>query len=155
MSAYDNFVYNAFEFCPFAYLRKSHISVEFPKVLKRILEKIREPERQLTISTISGVKMIDVNSIAYVESKRNYYAVHLIQGKEYLCRGTLTEFAREVEKYDFYRIHSAYLVNLDHVEKMLENGFVLVSNHSLPIAQRRIREFKKEYMSYLRRCFGT
>lgn len=155
MSAYDNLVYSTFEFYPFAYLRKSHISTEFPKILKRLLEKIREPERQLTLATTTGFKKIDVNSITYIESKRNYYSVHLIQGREYLCRGTLTEFEREVEKFDFYRIHSAYLVNFDHVEKMLENGFVLVSNNSLPIAQRRMQAFKKAYMSFIRRSLGT
>lgn len=155
MSAYDNLVYSAFEFYPFAYMRKSYISTELPKLLKRIVEKIREPERQMTLATTTGPKMIDVNSIAYVESKKNYYAVCLIQGREYLCRGTLTDFEREVSKYDFYRIHSAYLVNMEHIEKLRENGFILVANKSLPIAQRRMQEFKKAYMRYLRRCFGT
>lgn len=56
MSAYDNFVYSAFEFYPFAYLRKLHISNELPKVLKRIIEKMQEPERQLQLYTTYGSK---------------------------------------------------------------------------------------------------
>lgn len=155
MSAYDNFVYSAFEFYPFAYLRKAHISEELPKVIKRVLEKLHEPERQLQLITNSGIKTVDVKSIAYVESKRNYYSVYLIHGREYTCRGTLTDFENEVLKYDFFRIHSAYLVNLEHVERMLENGFLLVQNTSLPIAQRRMKEFKNIYMEYIRRSFGA
>ena len=155
MSAYDNFVYGAFEFYPFAYLRKAHISEELPKVIKRVLEKMKEPERQITLFTNSGIKTVDVNSISYVESKRNYYSVHLIHGREYTCRGTLSEFEKEVSKYDFFRIHSAFLVNLEHVERILENGYILVQNTSLPLAQRRTSEFKKAYMAYIRRCFGT
>jgi len=155
MSAYDNFVYSSFEFYPFAYLRKKNISNELPKVLRRILEKNREPERQLKLMTTGGIRIVDVNSIMYVESKRNYFSVYLIQEREYMCRGTLSDFEKSVSKFDFFRIHSAYLVNFEHVEKMLDKGFVLVKKASLPIAQRRMKDFKNAYMDYIRRCFGT
>lgn len=155
MSAYDNFVYSTFEYYPFAYVRKSHISEELPKVLRRIVSKLHESERTLKLSTTAGIKVVDLNSILYVESDRNYYVVHMIQGKEYLCRGTLTELDKTVSKYDFFRIHSAYLINLEYVERMPERGYVLVQNTSLPIAQKRMKEFKKVYMDYIRRCFGT
>ena len=155
MSAYDNFVYSAFEFYPFAYLRKSHISEELPKVLKRILLKLKETESQLNLLTTKGIKSIDINAITYIESSRNYFLVHLIHGREYTCRGTLAEFEKNVGKFDFFRIHSAYLVNLEHVERMLEKGYVLVHNTSLPVAQRRMQEFKKAYMDYIRRSLGA
>lgn len=155
MSAYDNFVYSSFEFYPVAYLRKAHISKEFPQVLKRIVEKMRESERKLILATKDGPKTIDINSIAYVESNRNYYTVNLIHGKKYVCRGTLTNFEAEVCKGSFYRIHSAFLVNLEHIERILENGNVLIANESIPIAQRRISDFKKAYMDYVRRSLLT
>ncbi|MBR5615370.1 MAG: LytTR family transcriptional regulator DNA-binding domain-containing protein [Clostridia bacterium] len=155
MSAYDNFVYNAFEFYPFAYLRKSHMQEELPKVLHRVIDKIREPSRRLLLSTVDGAKMVKVSAITHVESDRNYYVVHTTNNRKYICRGTLTQFEKEVEKYDYFRIHAAFLVNLEHVDKMLDDGYVLVGNTSLPIAQRRMQDFKKAYMDYIRRCFGT
>ena len=155
MSAYDNFVYSAFEFYPFAYLRKSHISDELPKVLKRIFEKIHEPDKQLKLITIEGIKIIDVNSILYVESKHNYYSLYSISGKEYVCRGTLAEFEKDILKFDFFRIHAAFIVNLEYVEKILEKGYISVKNKTLPIAQRRVKEFKKVYTDYIRRSLGT
>lgn len=155
MSAYDNFVYSSFEFYPFAYLRKSHIAHELPGVIKRIVDKMNEPNRQIKIETNSGPKMVDINSVVYVESNRNYYTIHLLQGKKYVCRGTLISFEDEVRDFDFFRIHSAFLVNLEHVERILENGFVLVKNVTLPIAQKRAKDFRKVYMDYVRRCFNT
>lgn len=155
MSAYDNFVYSAFDFYPFAYMRKTHIPDEFPKVLRRILEKMAESERRLQLVTTDGIKMTDINSIAYVESKRNYIEVHSVHGAVYTCRGTLTDFENDVADYDFYRVHSGFLINLEHVEKMLDNGCILVTNESIPVAQRRMHDFKKAYMSYIRRSFGT
>lgn len=155
MSAYDNFVYGSFEYYPFAYLRKSHISEELPKVIKRIVDKMNESERQLMLMTTSGMKKIDANSVLYVESNRNYCTIYLIYGKKYICRGTLSAFEREVLNFDFFRIHSAFLVNLEHVERILENGFVLIHNITLPIAQKRAQEFKRTYMDYIRRCFNA
>lgn len=155
MSAYDNFVYNSFDFFPFAYIRKSHITEEFSKVLKRIVEKSHESERRLMLNTTSGVKNVEFGSIRYAESERNYYKIFLIHNKTYLCRGTLTELEKAVNSSDFFRIHSAYLINLEHVERLLENDMVLVGSSALPIAQKRMQGFKKAYMEYVRRCFGT
>lgn len=151
MSAYDNFVYNSFEFMPFAYVRKSHMSEELPKVLKRIANKFHEKERRVTIYTNDGEKQIDIKSIAFVESKRNYFVCHLTYGRKYTCRGTLSQFENIVSGYDFFRIHSAYLVNLEHVERILEHGYILVKNESLPLAQRRAQDFKRKFMEYARR----
>lgn len=155
MSAYDSFVYSSFDYYPFAYLRKSHLKQELPKVIERIVEKMNESDKQLTVLTTDGMKKINVQSILFVESTRNYLVIHLIHGKEYICRGTLSSFEREVEDCDFFRIHSAFLVNLEHVDKILENGFVLVKNKTLPIAQKRAKSFRSVYMDYIRRCFNT
>lgn len=155
MSAYDNFVYSSFDYYPFAYLRKSHLKQELPKVIERIVEKMNETDKQLTVLTTEGMKKINVQSILYVESTRNYFTIHLIHSKEYVCRGTLSSVEKEFEGCDFFRVHSAFLVNLEHVEKILENGYVLVKNETLPIAQKRAKEFKRVYMDYIRRCFNT
>lgn len=155
MSAYDNFVYSSFEYYPFAYLRKSHMSDELPKVLKRMVDKMNEAERQLVLTTTLGMKKVDVNSILYVESERNYYSVYLVHGKKYICRGPLSDFEKEISGFDFFRIHSAFIVNLEHVDRILENGFVLIKSTTLPIAQKRAPAFKKTYMEYVRRCFNT
>jgi DNA-binding LytR/AlgR family response regulator len=155
MSAYDNFVYNAFEFYPFAYLRKSHVPEELPKVLQRVIDKLREPERRLLLSTVDGAKIVEVSAITHVESDRNYYVVHTVNDRTYTCRGTLTQFEKEVEQYDYFRIHSAFLVNLEHVDRMLDDGYVMVGSTSLPVAQRRMQDFKRAYMDYIRRCFGA
>ena len=155
MSAYDNLVYSTFEFYPFAYLRKSHITSELPKVLSRIADKLQEPKRQITLITTDGPKVIDVKSIVFAESKRNYLEINLLQGKQYICRGTLTGFEKDILPSPFFRIHSAFLVNLEYVEQIQKSDCVLIENSVLPIAQRRASEFKKTYMDYLRKSLVT
>ena len=153
MSAYDNFVYSSFEYYPFAYLRKSHLAKEFPKIYSRLAEKLIKSDQQIRLVTTEGIKSVDSNSILYVESERNYCTVHLTYGTKYVCRSTLTSFEKEIAGGDFFRIHAAFIVNLEHVERIMEDSTVLVQNQILPIAQKRAKEFKKAYMDYVRRCF--
>lgn len=155
MSAYDNFVYSSFDFYPFAYLRKKQISKELPMVINRLVNKMNESTKQLMLATTSGIKKVSVSMITYAESKKNYYKVYTLQGKHYECRGTLTGLENDLQDSDFFRVHSAYLVNLEHVEKILENSFVQVNNATIPIAQKRMQEFKRVYMEYIRGCFNT
>ena len=155
VSAYDNFVYSSFEYYPFAFLRKSHLSDELPHVLQRMLDKLNAPKRQLTLNTVEGVYRVDINSVLYVVSERNYCTVHTVHGTQYSCRSTLTAMEQETVGLDFYRIHSAFLVNLEHVEAVTDQGFCRVKHTSLPVAQKRVKGFKKAYMDYVRRCFNA
>ena len=150
ISAYDNFVYNAFQFYPVAYLRKEHILEDLPKVLKRLIDKIHEPNRQIQLITTLGNKIIDTNSITYIESSHNYYITHLIYGEQYCCRGTLSEIENILPSVNFFRIHSAYIINFDYIDRVLEKNYVIVNNVKLSIAQRRVMKFKNLYMDYIR-----
>ena len=155
MSAYDNFVYDSFEFSPFAYLRKNCMVEEIPRVLNRIVEKILEPTKQLTFYTKEGNLSFCVKDILHFESKHNYYIVHCANRRSYECRGTLSEVEAMVGQYNFYRIHSAFLVNMEYVDRIVDNSYVSMKGRLLPVAQRRIVDFRKVYTEYTRRCLSV
>lgn len=154
MSAYDNFVYDSFEFSPFAYLRKNCMVDELPKLLTRVIEKLLEPTKQLTLVTKEGNFSFYVKDILYFESKHNNYIVHCNNMRSYECRGTLSQVEEAVTRFSFYRIHSAFLVNIEHVDRIIDNAYVSINGKLLPLAQRRIVEFRKKYTEYTRRSLG-
>lgn len=155
MSSYDNFVYDVFEYSPFAYLRKKDLKNDLSKIVKRLLDKVTAPIRQVTLSSKNGVVALMVDDILYIESSRNYYTVHCLEGKTYECRGTMSQVEYVVKPFDFFRVHSAFLVNLNNVERIMDNATVLVKdNIMIPVAQRRMADFKKEYMAFTRRCLN-
>lgn len=49
MSAYDNFVYESFDYLPFAYMKKDSIATEIPKVVLRISEKLSSKKKQIKL----------------------------------------------------------------------------------------------------------
>ena len=152
MSAYDNFVFNVFEFLPFGYIQKDKLDAEISHVVARIVERLTESSGKVTLNTISGSVVTDLSKVLYFESDRNYYIAHLTDGKTYICRGTLSVLENQLALFDFYRIHSAYLVNLEHVYTVEENTYLILDNRiKLPIAQRRLSDFKNAFSSYTRR----
>ena len=155
ISAYDNFVYSAFEYYPFAFLRKERMENELPPLLLRVQKKQNESARVITLNTAAGEMRVDADDILYAESERNYLTVHTSFHKTFSCRCTLTEFEEQVRSFDFFRIHSAFIVNLEYVDRTPEKGYLSVAGKELPIAQRRVAECKRAYMDDTRRCFYT
>ena len=156
VSSYDNFVYDAFEFSPFAYLRKNHLDAELDGVLLRIQDRVTESSKTMYLVSKEGQAAVSIRDILYFESVKNYYRVYLADGRIYECRGTITELEQNLGAFGFFRIHSAFLINMEHVNSIVKNRLVILPNGTdLPIAPKRMQDFKDAYMEYTRRFFGV
>ncbi len=154
MSAYDNFVYEAFDYLPFAYLRKECIAEELPKVSKRIRDKLIEPIRTIVLPAKDKDVKVDVKDILYFESVKNYYIAHTVTGEDYVCRGTLSKLEDSLKGLDFFRVHSAFIVNLEHTERVTEDASLIIKDARIPISQKRTKGFRKAFAEYERRSMG-
>ena len=57
-----------------------------------------------------------------------------------------------VKKYDFFRIHAAFIVNEEHIENLSNDGLVTMKNKKvITISKRRMANFKDSYMKFIRR----
>ena len=154
-SGYDNFVYSCFDFSPFAFIRKSCLEQELPRVLERIANSASDALRQVTLCTrASEYISLRIKDILYFESKQNYYTVRCTDGTEHECRGTLSQAEDFVSEYDFYRIHSAFLVNMEYVDRVVDHYFISMKGFEVPVAQKRMAEFRKKYAEYVRRRYN-
>lgn len=155
VSGYDHFVYDVFEFQPFAFLRKERISLDLPKILHRLADKYDTEKKATKVNTVKGEQEIDTREVLYIKSQGNYYILYLRNGRELSCRGTMRDAEGIFSSYGFFRIHSAFLVNLDHIER-LERTCVFVGkeNDQLPISQRRLKEFRRAYAAFTMESFS-
>ena len=103
---------------------------------------------------LEDVVNVEVKKILYFESEKNYYSVHLLGGEKYIGRGTMNSIEEKVKELDFYRIHSGFVVNLEHAGRITNDGFLRVERTQLPISQKRIKDFKKVFSEYARRSAG-
>lgn len=155
VSGYDHYVYQVFDLFPFAYMRKDHILDELPHILSRIADKYDRENRTVTLITINGKVFIDEREIVYIQSQNNYYKIKTQGGASLICRGTLREAEQILLNFDYFRIHSAFIVNMNHIQR-IEQSNIFVSNQKspLPIAQRRLAAFREAYSKFTLRSFN-
>lgn len=147
VSAYDQFVYDVFEFSPVAFVRKSFISKELTKVVQRIVNTIDESNTKIEVVTNQGRQIIKTRDIIYVNSIGNYCYIRMKDGNQFVCRDTLSNMEDLLNRKGFFRVHSAFIVNLFQIVRIEKNISVIMGKDqiAIPIAQRRNAEFKKAY----------
>ena len=154
VSGYDSFVYDSFEFYPVAFLRKELVYEELPKIIKRLSEKLDETV-QMAIKTSNGEMQVHIKDIVLINSVGNYCYVRMSNGTQHSSRCTLSSFEEWVSGQDFFRVHSAYIVNLNHIQNIDKNSSVLMGFEKIvvPISQRRWPEFKRAYSEFIKRRY--
>ena len=152
VSAYDDFVYSSFEYAPFRFLRKSHLEEELPVTLRKVVEKCMMDSETVTVHTLDGELTLRVRDILYLEGEGNYYTVRTADGEAFRCRSTLSAAEKLVAGYDFFRIHQGYLVNLEHIRAVGDDGALRMDNGAtLYVSRRKLTAFREAYMQFTRR----
>lgn len=152
VSSYEEFVYSSFEYCPFRFLRKSHLAEELDITFQKVIEKCILNSESLLFNSTDGEIVLRVKDIIHFEGQKNYYVIKTVSGAEYKCRGTMSSVEDYAKNYDFFRIHSAYIVNLEHIESINNDGFIVTKKgQRLSVSKKRASAFKDAYMQYIRR----
>lgn len=155
VSAYDNFVYSSFTYSPFRFLRKLHLKEELPSALEKAIEKCVSETQGLSFNSTSGYITLRPSEILFFENSKNYYNICCDSGVTYKCRGTIKALESVCTDKRFIKVHSAYIVNLEHVAEVDEGARITMRDGTLiNIAQPRRREFKEAYMQYVRRRYS-
>lgn len=151
VSAYEDFVYSSFDYSPFRFLRKSHLIVELPETFDKIVQRCLLDKEALVFDTTEGEVLLRIKDIILFEGQKNYYEIKMTSGKFYKCRGTLNSVEEIVSKYDFFRVHSSYIINFEHIKKLDNDHIFMHSDENINISRRKYGEFKTSYMEFIRR----
>jgi two-component system, LytTR family, response regulator len=158
-TAFNQYAINAIRFSALDYLVKPVDTAELVLAVNRSLEKkqggfneqqlellqtyLSQPKQlpaKIAVSVLSGLEIIDLADIIYMEATGNYTNIHFTTGKPLLSSKTLKEFEEMLPSSQFCRIHNASLVNISFIKKYNkgEGGQVVLSNGTiLDVARRR------------------
>lgn len=153
ITAYKEYVYDAFDVDAFQYLLKPVDEERFAEVFGRAVRQILSGERQqkspLVIQYAGASRAVSLDSIYYVESQGHKVVLHMEGEKlEYYAKlGALEE-----ELYgQFFRIHKGYLVNLSFVDGYSKSAVMLSNGEKLLISKYKYADFVKAYLEYVAR----
>ena len=96
------------------------------------------------MSHSKGIKIIDDNTILYLEGDGNCTNLHFTDGTTFFDTRTLKVYDEILNGKKFFRIHKKYIINLTHLTDYLnEDGYSakLQTGVLLPVARARVTEF--------------
>ncbi|WDD97023.1 LytR/AlgR family response regulator transcription factor [Thalassomonas actiniarum] len=76
---------------------------------------------RLVIKDPGHIRLIDVDQVNYITGAGNYADVHMLEGKHYLHRETLTALERQLDPKEFLRIHRSTIIRSSSVSELYPN----------------------------------
>ncbi len=161
-TAFANYAVRAIRFSPFDYLLKPIDEDDFRDTIDRLNQKTAPPNirehievlldhlstkntsKKITIPTADGFILINISDIIYCEADTSYTHVFTTTNSKITVSKPLKHFENLLQNNDFFRIHSAHLVNLNHILKYTKGkgGYVTMSNNiAIDVSTRRKNEF--------------
>lgn len=160
-TAFDNYAIEAIKHCAIGYLVKpvdnddlvKAISKATNNILKKsALEKNKQliqnlgvqnfQDKKIVIPSQDGLEFVKIADIVHFEGDNGYTQIIFTNRKPILSSNSIGHFSKILNNKSFYLIHKSHLINLNYIEKYLNEGYVVLSNGSkLPVSRVRRQEF--------------
>ncbi|NSW46411.1 MAG: LytTR family transcriptional regulator [Bacteroidales bacterium] len=120
------------------------------QVIEREETKIEEIKfRKIVLPSLKSSVVVDLSEIEYLESHGCYTEFSLVNGTRYTSSKPLLYYDELLRKYNFFRVHNKYIVNIEHVKGFaigLPLKLILTSGNLLHVSRLKKNDFMKLYL---------
>lgn len=109
-------------------------------ILNCISDIIKKRENFMLIENKGIINKILINSIMYIEVRKKVLTIHTIDGI-YNTNNSMDKVELELEKYNFFRCHKSYLINMEYIQLICKNT-VVINNEDIPVSKYRMSDLK-------------
>lgn len=147
ISTSNEFAAESYEVHADFYLLKPYSREQIIKMLSSIHLSLYEQNRILVLE--DGQKLL-LHSIVYTSYHGHYETIYLQDGTSIRLRTSHTSFCEVLAPFSFFiSCNKGMLVNLEKVEQLTPDCFILTNQDRIPISRRRYPEIQKAYADYL------
>lgn len=143
----NDLVFESFKVGVFFFIRKDNFKEDMDFARIRLDKHFMSNNKMYTYQTKDNIQHIPHQSIMYIEKIHHYIEIHLesniVLKENKSMRHILSQFE------DFTQCHQSYLVNLNYVDKLEGNNFIMKNKDIIQISKRNFMKTKKEYIEYL------
>lgn len=152
-TAYNEYAVKAFKVNAIDYLLKPIDEIELIKAVQKVIEQRAESNRvdfskllsgkdtqRISIPTKEGYDLIDCNDLVRVESDSNYTWFHFTSKNKTLVSKTLKDVEKQLEKFNFIRVHNSHLVNPKYIIRYIKSdgGYLILSDNAMiPVSKQK------------------
>ncbi len=166
-TAYDQFAIRAFKYSALNYLLKPIDPEDLKTTIGRVRSREQLPNREqfellmqgilgqpkqtparIALNSGDGVVFVSTGDIIYCEAESNYTQVVLVGNKKIMVSKVLRELDEALSGPDFFRVHSSFLVNINHIKKLVkgEGGYLVMDNDAIvSVSRSRRQEFMDHF----------
>lgn len=140
VTSHDEMMSQAFGMNVIGFVTKKYLESQLPIMLDTAIKRV--------MNTVS-IEGIDSRNICYIEAEHVYNILHLSDGSEISVRLSSAELEKKLSGVGFVRVHRAYIVNMEYVDKIKEK-VIVADKDEIPISSRLKSRIKHEYDMYCR-----
>lgn len=107
-------------------------------------------QQLITVKTCTGVFCFAPEEIVRCEASSNYTKLYFKDQKTLLVAKTLRTYESILDTCNFIRIHHSSLINTTYIEKVGQNGTVILKDGSVLTTSRRRRQFLRKQLLLLK-----
>ncbi|HEK4529605.1 TPA: response regulator transcription factor [Clostridioides difficile] len=111
-------------------------------ILSCISDIIKKRENFMLIENKGIINKILINSIMYIEIRKKVLTIHT-KNDTYYTKNSMDKIELELEKYNFFRCHKSYLINLEYIQFICKNT-VVINDEDVPVSKYRMADLKKK-----------
>ena len=114
-----------------------------------LLQAEKLQSKLIRFKTENGIESINANNIMYSEAHDHYQYIKLDNGQTIKVRTTVSELYAMLAKNDgFFRLGSAYIINLRNIKNLTSSAILLYDNTTIPIPRGKHAELKKVFWNF-------
>mgnify|MGYP003291834743 FL=1 len=114
-----------------------------------LLQAEKNTKQLIRLKTENGIESINANNIMYSESHDHHQYIKLDNGQLLKVRTTVSELYAMLAKNDgFFRLGSAYIINLRNIKNLTSSAILLYDNTTIPIPRGKYAELKKVFWNF-------
>lgn len=152
VTAYIDYSLEGYKVNAVRYLLKNNVNLEAAiyECMDTILDRMEHTILKKSFLFRQGEKEILLERLLYVESRLHNLEFYVMEEemKIYTMYGILNKMEKELQEYDFVRVHQSYLVNLRHMKKIEDYKVMLSNGQTINIPKARYKEVKKAFITY-------
>lgn len=121
--------------------------INYEEIKNHLLSCINDINKKkdnfMMIENKGMVHKVPINEIMYIEVIKKEITIHT-KHTNYKTKSSMDKVEKELEKFNFYRCHKSYLVNMKYIETIDKNE-IIINGNKIPVSKHRISDFKKKF----------
>lgn len=147
LTSTQDYVYDGYKVGASGYLLKPFDQATLTELFLNIVKELGTPiEKTITIDYKGCITKLSLSDIEYFESIDHMVIVHT-DSQTYSFYGQIHKLESQYSKYDFFRCHRSYLVNIFKIDKIIGSDVATKSGKTVPISRSQIKKLKSIFVN--------